>query len=296
MNQTSKPVVTAAELVRSFPQWREQARQDAVIVSNHGRHTHVLVGIEIWEQLHTAIGSAAAAESTDSQATVFEFADWIDDAVILCDDQLNVLFANRVAHAICRRPAKSLAGRPLNAALPEIEATLLDVHMRRTMVASEPSAADIPSPFTPGSWLRIQTFPLGRQNVIVFRDITEDVQRHRMADVKATILDTMVGHGAIGYVRLSVRATIDRVEGCFADMLGLPVERLSGLALADIADKSSRAELRKAIEEVLANGVPRRIEAGFLGNDGEVRVMTVAMNPLHGAYGGEGAICLMTPA
>jgi PAS domain S-box-containing protein len=295
VNSITKVIVSAADLVRGFPQWREQARHDPVVISNHGRETHVLLGVELWEQLQVAAdpGKPRAAGDADQ---VFEFADWIDEAVILYDEHLTVLFANRVAHAICRRPAKSLEGRPLLDALPEINGSLLDVHVRRTLLSSEPSSADIPSPFHEGAWLRLQTFPLGKRNAVVFRDISEDVQRHRMADVKSAILQSMVLHGGIGYVRISVRGTIVAVEGSFADMLGLPAERLCGVALIDLMDKADRPELRTKIDQALSRGMGDRFAAGFLGNDGQVHSLAVAIVPLNGAYGGEGAICLFTPA
>ena len=35
----------------------------------------------------------------------------------------------------------------------------------------------------------------------MFRDITEDVRRHRLADAKAAIIEAMTAHGDVGYVR-----------------------------------------------------------------------------------------------
>lgn len=283
--------VTAAELVRSFAKWRDLSRQKPVHVTNHGRETHILLGVEIYQAL--AGGVARAENPTADEDETINFADWIDDAVIIYDQHLNITFANRVATAICRRPLQPLIGQPLTVALPEAAGTLLEVHARRTAVGSEPNGADIPSPFHAGSWLRIHTFPLGRRTVLMFRDISDEVERHRLADVKSALIDTMTLHGGIGYVRLSQRGEIERVDPPFCAMLGLPEERLVGVPLADLVDRSQRAEFRTAVDAVLRQGDRAKIDAAFLTNTGALVHVTAAICPLHGAYGAEGAVILM---
>ncbi len=294
-SKAAMSTVSAADLVRNFPQCRDTARHEPVAISNHGRQTHVLVGLELWEDLHARLSSAGPSP-LHNDTEINTLVDWIDDAVIVCDSTLNVLFANRVSHAMCRRPPSSLAGRKLLDALPETFGTLFDVHTRRTALSSEPSTADIPSPFANGAWLHLHVFPFGQRNIIVFRDISEDVGRHRMADVKAAVVATMKLHGAVGYVRLSVRGTVDRIDGSLGSLLGLPEERLQGINLADIADIASRPRLREALDAVFREGLAQRLTIDFIGNDGGAKPMLMAITPLKGAYGGEGAVCILTPA
>lgn len=288
---TEDSTVTAAELVRSFAKWRDLSRQKPVHVTNHGRETHILLGVDMYEAL-AGKGSSRDSAVSDEDQTI-NFADWIDDAVILYDEHLNITFANRVATAICRRPLQPLIGRPLTVALPEVAGTLLEVHARRTAVGSEPNGADIPSPFNAGSWLRIHSFPLSNRNVLMFRDISDEVERHRLADVKAALIETMSLHGGIGYVRLSQRGEIERVDPPFCAMLGLSEERLLGVPLADLVGRPQRADFRAAIDSVLRDGRKIKIDAPFLTNTGETAVVTAAVCPLHGAYGAEGAVLLM---
>ncbi|GGD63096.1 PAS domain-containing protein [Croceicoccus mobilis] len=281
--------VSAADFVRAFSKWREQANRDPVFVTNHGRTTHVMLSTQAYERL------VSGEEQRERGDEVVDMAEWIDEAVLLCDGNLKILFANRVASAICRRPARELIGQILNEALPEVAGSLLDVHARRTVVGGEPSAADIPSPFTENAWLRFQCFPLGSRNVIIFRDITEDVQRYRLADVKSAILSAMAIHGTIGYVRVSVRGTIDRVDDPFCQMLELPEARLLGVQLVDLVAMERRAEFREALEAVLRGRDPRNFRSQFLSNKGTLIDVTISIVQLHGAYGAEGAIVLLTP-
>lgn len=285
------PTVTAAELVRSFAKWRDLSRLKPVHVTNHGRETHVLLGVEMYEALAGRNSAGDSGHGGVDEAV--NFADWIDDAVILYDEHLNITFANRVATAICRRPLQPLIGQPLTMALPEVAGTLLEVHARRTAIGSEPNAADIPSPFNAGSWLRIHAFPLSQRNVLMFRDISDEVERHRMADVKSALIETMTLHGEIGYVRLSQRGEIERVDPPFCEMLGLSEQRLLGVPLADLVERSQRARFRSALDSVLRDGFRIKLHAPFLTNSGEETVVTAAVCPLHGAYGAEGAVILM---
>ncbi len=283
--------VSAAELVRSFAKWRDIARQRPVHISNHGRETHVMLGIEIFEGLLHSPGGTVAGEGCGDE--IVNFADWIDDAVILYDRALNIAFANRVATAITRRNLQPMVGQPLTVALPEVAGTLLEVHARRTAVGAEPNGADIPSPFSPGAWLRVHTFPLNSSNVLMFRDISDDVSRHRLADVKAALIETMSLQGQIGYIRLSQRGDIERVDPPFCTMMGLTEDRLIGVPFADIVARSERAAIREALDRVLRDGTSARIDAPFLTNTGAIATVSTAITPLRGAYGAEGAVMLM---
>ncbi|MCB2077001.1 MAG: PAS domain-containing protein [Novosphingobium sp.] len=293
MHDNDEHTVSAADFVRHFAQYRDAAAHAPVYITRHGRKTHALLGMEQFEGFEARAQGSPADKSVDE--SLFALADWIDEALILCDGRMNVVYANRVAQAITRKPSDDLIGKPIFDALPAINGSLMEVHARRTMVGSEPSAADVPSPFQEDAWLRFQSFPLGLRNVLKFRDITEDVQRHRLADVKAAILDAMAAHGAIGYVRVSVRGTIDRVDKPFCDMLDLPDSRLAGLPLVDLVAIRERVAFRDAMESVLRGGDAVKRDCQFLTNKGDTITARVAIVQLHGAYGAEGAIILMTP-
>ncbi|WP_240530040.1 PAS domain-containing protein [Novosphingobium sp. PC22D] len=256
----------------------------------------MLCEVESYRAMRDSAATSSDEEGSGAEAlnTAFSLVDWIDEALIVCDADMVVTFANRVARALIQLPASAIFGRPLFEALPRLNGSLMEVHARRTLIGREPSSADIPSPFKPGAWLRFQSFPLDQNLVIKFRDITEDVNRHRLADVKEAILAGMSVHGAIGYVRLSVRGTIDRVDQPFCDMLDLPEERLMAVPLCDLVATGDKPRFRDLQERVLRGDGPDRAIVRFLSNRGDLVEMVLSMVQLHGAYGSEGAICLMT--
>jgi PAS domain-containing protein len=287
-NQT----VSAAELVRSFAACRDRAVTSPLFIANHGRKSHVLIGVDQYDELLAAGRQSAGTEQSDE---LRELADWMDEAVIITDRYLRITFANRVAHAVCHKPPTSLNNRPFIEALPEIAGTLLEVHVRHTVVSSELSAADLPSPFAQNAWLRFQTFPVGDRIVMVFRDITEDVQRHRMDDLRSALLLATDAHGGIGFIRVSLRATIDNVAKQFCTMLGLPEDRLMELPVIDLVTTASRPDFRAALDAVIRGKSARQLRSSFVSNTGGSIEMMASMAPLHGAYGVEGAVILTTP-
>ena len=285
--------VSAADLVRSFPVCRDRATLAPLFVANHGRTTHVLIGIDQYKQL-SAAGSAGAEQGQSNSDDLLVVAENSPSAVFVTDVNLQIVFANNVAHAVAGRAPGSLNGRGLTEALPELADTLIVVHLRRTMSSKEPYTADLPSPFNDGAFVQCQTYAISGRIMLIMRDISEEVKRYRLADVKQALLDAMDLHGGIGYIRVSPRGTIERVDAPLCTLLGLPEERLMHIPLLDLATTATRSELRAALDHVLRGDGPRRVLTSLLSNDGKTIDLLAAIVPLHGTYGTEGAVILAT--
>jgi PAS domain S-box-containing protein len=131
---------------------------------------------------------------------------------------------------------------------------------------------------------------------ILMRDITADMQRHRLADVKSAILKAMSVHGAMAYARVSVRGFIEVVDDGFCRIMGLPSDRLTKVAMADLVELPVRPLFRAQLDKVLRGDGDQRIATRLLTNGGSVAPVEAAIARLHGIYGTEGAIILMTLA
>lgn len=176
---TAQNTVSAAEFVRNFARLREAALQHAVFISNHGRVSHVLSSVEDFERTHSVC--AIAGDAPLRQTTLFGLADWVNEAVIACNPEGEVIYANRMAVAMCGMDLPSDQPANLRTAMPKMLDTLMEVNFRRSQVSREPTTADIPSPFVAGHWLNMRVFPLRENTVMLLRDITEEVQRHRLS-------------------------------------------------------------------------------------------------------------------
>ncbi|MDO7835231.1 PAS domain-containing protein [Sphingobium sp. HBC34] len=226
----------------------------------------------------------------------FELAARMHQGLILCGADLAIDYANSVALAMTRRWNRPLEGQHLWDAFPELTGTLTEAHIRHSLSSGEASAADIPSPFRDDSWLHLQTFPFGQGVALLMRDITADLQRHRLADVKSAMLKAMGVHGGLSYVRMSARGFIEVTDDNFCTLVGLSAERLKRVAMADLVELSVRPHFREQLEGVLRGDGDRRVTTHLLTNGGTVASVDAAIARLHGIYGTEGAIMLMTPA
>ncbi|MFD1105813.1 PAS domain-containing protein [Sphingobium olei] len=282
--------VPAAELVRNFAHWREVGSREPVMVTHHGRETHVFMGLDRFRTLAEDDGTDPPKDRT------LELAASIHQGLILIGPDMTIGHASGVAMGMARRLDRQVEGQLLREAFPEISGTLTEAHIRHSLASGEASAADIPSPFREESWLHVQTFPFAQGVALLMRDITADMQRHRLADVRSAMMKAMEIHGGIAHVRVSARGFIEAADGDFCAMLGLPRERLIKAAIADLVELAVRPAFRAQMESVLRGDGDRQLITQLLTNDGTVARVDAAVARLHGTYGTEGAIILVTPA
>ena len=280
--------VPAAELVRNFAHWREVGSREPVMVTHHGRETHVFMGLDRFRTMAVGDDEAPAPDRT------FELAARMHQGLVLCGPDLAITYVNGVALAMAKRWDRDLEGQSLWNAFPELAGSLTEAHIRHSLSSGEASGADIPSPFRDDVWLHVQTFPFAGGVALLLRDITADMQRHRLADVKSAILKAMGVYGSVGYVRVSMRGFIEVVNDSFCAMVGLAADRLADVPIADLVELPSRPLFRERLERVLRGEGDMRFATQLLTNEGVLAPVDAAIARLHGIYGTEGAVIVVT--
>ena len=281
--------VPAAELVRNFAHWREIGVQEPLLVTHHGRETHIFMGLDRFRTL-----TLNGPETPPGPDHLSQLSTWIHQGLILCRADYTIGHVNPAALAMTRRWDRHLAGLPLWEALPELAESLTQSHIRHSMVSGEGSAADIPSPFRENCWIRFETFPFPDGVALLLSDITEDVRRNRLADAKAALMQAMCIHGGVGHVKVSSRGFIEFADDMFCAMVGLPLDRLIHISLTDLADLPARPRLREELDHVLRGEGERKIATSLLANTGAVVPAEIGIAPLQGLYGSEGAVLVIT--
>lgn len=287
-----KTTVTSAEIVRSFGKWRDASLTAPVFITAHGRTTHVLTGLRLYQQLTHKPGDSNAL-ATEERLT--GLAEWLKESVILCTPEEEIIYANARARQYCRLPPLR-KGLKLTDAMPDIEGSVMQVQYRRTLSTREGLTADLPSVFEQGCWTQLTTIPLGDRLVLMMRDITEEVERYRMADMKQGMLDAISFHHAVAYVRISPRGLIERSDASFAEWIGLKPEKLLGTRLQDLAVREDRIALRNLFDLLFEENTPQQAMVELTPNNAERLRVHLSMVPLHGAYGMQGASIIMTRA
>lgn len=295
MNQLNTSVqshhVTAAELVRNFAHWRDIGARDPVVVTHHGRETHMFLGIDHYRAFTR---TDRRQDKDGADARLGDLAASLHEGLILCTADFMIEVANPAALTATRRRHEAIEGRLLWDAIPELNNTLIEAHLRHSLTSGARSVADVPSPFFPGNWLQVESFAFGEGVALLLRDISQDVRQHRLADTKTAMLRAMEVHGAVAYARLSSRGFIDSINAVFCTLIGLSEERLRQVPLPDLADVASRAPLREGLEGVLRGEGDRRLRVSLLTNRGDRIAVDMALVRLHGAYGTEGVVAILT--
>ncbi|MEJ7926489.1 PAS domain-containing protein [Sphingobium sp. AN641] len=282
--------VAAAELVRNFAYWREVGQREPVTVTHHGRGTHMFISVDHYR----ALAKAALTAQADTPTRMRELAALLHQGVILCGPDLGILMINPAALAITKRWDRHLEGLTLWRALPEFAGTLTEAHIRHSLASGEVSAADIPSPFRKESWLHFESYPFADGVALLFRDITLDMQQHRLADAKAAMTRAVALHDGIGSIRLSPRGFIESVDEAFCTMMALPEARLCDVAVADLIDVQARPPFRTALEQVLSGAGDCLLATRLLTNRSATIAVDAALVRLEGTYGTEGAVMIVT--
>ncbi|MEP9400702.1 PAS domain-containing protein [Sphingomonas silueang] len=285
-------MVSSADLARRFGQLRQMNQDEAIIVTHHGRPTHVLTTVAHYTSLRHASPDETAAP-VDSPA-LHQFADCLPQGVLMIDYQLKVVVANRVAQAMLDTGDAPLVGKRIFEAVPLLRHSLVETYVRRAVASKEPCSAELPSLFRADSWVRVEIHPFARHVTILFHDITDDMQRNRLADARKAIKQAIAAHEGIGYVCINVRGHISQCDASFTDLVRLPQERLHHVLLADLVPVAHRVAFRAAIDRVLSDGGTSTIETVLLSNDGMTVPVHATIAELRGNYGNEGAILLVT--
>ena len=281
--------VTAAELVRHFGRWQEQALLKPIHITNHGRDRLVLLSLASYAALRTRGGAI------DPEAMACEILlDQLAEGFISFDAGLRVTAINPVAAAYFKVMRAEMIGEKLFERIEGMRRSLIHGHLNRALQSGEIAAFDIPSAAFPGRWLHVRTFPHGRGAACLLRDISDEVASRRLADASAAALKAMAAHGGIGRGRLSPRGTFLEVDETLARMAGFSAEALTRARLTDILPLNRRVSAAREVEAVLTGEGTRAFDTALLVNDGSELAVRIALAEQRGDYACDGAVLVVT--
>ncbi len=165
--------VTAAEIVRNFSEIRQQAFGAPVVVTHHGKDTHVLCSAALFRAL-TRRREALDEERIALQ--LVQLATWIDQGLILTDADGRILHANPTLLCLFPYDPARLIGRDLFEAIPESAGSMAAPHLRRAIGARDTRLFEMPSPFRAEAWLQCRHAPVGDGTALLFRDISPEMR------------------------------------------------------------------------------------------------------------------------
>ena len=278
MIDASPSSVTAAELVRNFAAVRQHAIAAPMMITNHGKQSHVLCSIEQYRAL--AERPARHGEGR-VPLDVAQLAAWIDQGLILIDAAGRVLHANAALLALAPYDPTRLIGRDIFEAMPEWAGTLAEAYLRRAIGTRETALFEMASPFHAQAWLQCRLAPVGDRLALLVRDVSREVRGVRGANAGDAMFRALDHNDHVAVVRLSPSGAIETIHGRFAALVGLPDSRLIGVRFADLVDASCRLAAINAIEGVIARGDGDAVALRLLASSG-------ALVPVHVGMAGAG--------
>lgn len=280
MIDPAAPSVTAAELVRNFAVVRQHASAAPMMITNHGKQSHVLCSIEQYRAL-----AERPMRRGEGQVPldVAQLAAWIDQGLILIDTGGRILHANAALLALAPYDPARIIGRDIFEAMPEWGGTLAEAYLRRAIGARETALFEMASPFHAATWLQCRLAPVGDRIALLVRDVSREVRGVRGAGAGDAMLRALDRNDHVAVVRLSPSGAIEAIHGRFAALIGLPDSRLIGVRFADLVDASCRLAAINAIEGVIARGDGDAVAIQLLARSGALVPVHIGM-----ACAGEG--------
>jgi PAS domain-containing protein len=264
---TATASVTAAELVRNFAAIRQRTSGAPMMITNHGRQSHVLCTIEQYRALAERPGGESEGRVP---LAVAQLAAWIDQGTILIDAGGRIVHANAALLALAPYDPTRIIGRDIFEAMPEWAGTLAEAYLRRALGARETASFEMPTPFLADRWLHCRIGPVGDRLALLLRDITREVRGVREPAGGETMLRALDQNDHVAVVRLSPSGAIEAVHGRFAALVGLPDSRLIGVRFANLVDALDRHAVINAIERVIAGGEGDTVAARLIACSGDL--------------------------
>jgi len=284
--------VSAADFIRGFASWRLHSARKPVVVTHHGKDAHVLISLDDYRRLGGAgEGVSNETQLRDSQVLLLES---VRDSLILVDRQRRISAVNPAAADMLEVAAATLVGQPLAAALPGIETSLIFHHILRMIDHRERFSGDLPSLLRPGQWLHADLVPLPIGGAIILRDVSEAIAALEASDARTAALRALDADGGIGHACISLREAVEYANASLTAMLGVGDEAIRRVKFSALLAVARRAQFSDALEGVLRDGKPARIESDLVVRDGAIVPVTLSIAERRNAYFSDGAVVIVT--
>lgn len=285
--------VSAAEFIRGFANWRMQSARKPVFVTHHGKDAHVLISLDDYRRLDGE-QEASGAPANKLRDSLAGLAEWVRDGVIVIDRQWRILSINPAASDMVERAAAALLGENLISALPQLGESLLFQRIIRMIDHRERFSGDVPGILRPRQWLHIDLAPLPVGGAILFRDVSEAMERMAAGDMRQALATAIDVDGGVGHARLSVREAIETANDTLTTMVGVDAAAIRRVRFTALLAAGQRAAFSEALETVLRSGKPMRLPSQIVTREGVALDVTLSIAEVRGPYTSDGAVVLVT--
>jgi len=155
-------------------------------------------------------------------------------------------------------------------------------------------SGDVPGILRPRQWLHVDLVPLPVGGVILFRDVSEAMERMAAGDMRLALATAIDVDGGVGHARLSVREAIETANDTLTTMVGVDAAAIRRVRFTALLAAGQRAAFSEALETVFRSGKPMRLPSQIVTREGVALDVTLSIAEVRGPYTSDGAVVLVT--
>ncbi len=290
-------VVTAAEIIRNFGYWQQQALVRPITITHHGRARVLLVAVEEYERLRgghehvQALDEGGALKSSVQLRAILEN---MAEGYILFDSTLKVVSINKVAAAFYGVDHETALGEGASSLSLGESTSFVTQWVRRVQRTGEIASFDVVSSGAVGRFLSVRAFPILDHVAVLFVNISEQERLQEESAEWAACRAAMTLHSGVSLAKLDARGRIASADEPFQRLTGFTAAELERVKLFDIVAPTSRKRLQTMFDDVVTQRRAAEISVEIMSKTGPERMMHLSFAPLSRDLTSSAALMLMT--
>ncbi len=287
-----KGSVTAAEVIRNFGYWQQQALVKPLVVTHHGRARVMLISTDHYEELTAGDDAATPHRQDDLQEYVLDNS---GEGFAVLDRDFRIVTMNRTALEWLGVSGADIIGKTLSEFLSGERTPVFESMVKRVFRTGESVSYELSGTRLRGRPLRVRSFPFGDNVASVFEDVSEEealadsAETLEAAEIALDLLD------AVGTAEVGGSGRIAGSNGVLARMTGLSASDLEGSQIGDLFEAGSRPGVREAMSSAMAGSQPRTVRAVLRIGARVAREVSVSFAPLVRGMSVSGVIAVIAP-
>lgn len=288
-----KGTVTAAEVIRNFGYWQQQALVKPLVVTHHGRARVMLISTDHYEELTAFDEPASHVQSNDLLEQVLANS---REGFAVFDRDFKIVTMNRTSLEWLGLSAADVIGKTLTEFMAGERAPIFESMVMRVFRTGEAVSYELAGNNLRGRPLRVRSFPFGAHVASVFEDVSE---QEALADSAVTLeaaqtaLDLI---DVVGTAEVNGNGRIAASNNVLARMTGLRPSDLEGSQLGDLFESGSQLAVREAMSSTLTDSRCRSVDAVLRVGSTSAREVSVSFAPLARGMSVTGVIAAIVPA
>lgn len=292
---TEREAVTAAEIIRNFGYWQQQALSHPITITHHGRARVLLISADEYERLrHTPALQGGVAVPTSHRVHASLLLENMAEGFLLVSPEMRIIEMNRVAEAFSGvERERTLGQSPADFFLDSVQSVIIE-RLQRVLRTGEISSMEATSAIHGSRVVSLRMFPVGENVGVLFTNITEQEQMRDAIGEYRACADIASVHRQVSLSRLDSRGRILSADAQFAELTGFTADELSQVKLFDIVASSHRKKLLTAFEDMMSRREQVVMDVRVMVKQGGERLVQISMAPLTRDFAAYAAMVLMT--